>query len=54
MTEAETMRVVDFWKEQATPEYDDTFLMAPPAEDDEESADIPEGEEDPRWQAASG
>jgi S-DNA-T family DNA segregation ATPase FtsK/SpoIIIE len=52
VTEAETIRVVDFWKEQAMPEYDDTFLMAPPAEDDEESADIPEGEEDPMYQDA--
>jgi S-DNA-T family DNA segregation ATPase FtsK/SpoIIIE len=33
-------RVVDFWKEQATPEYDQSFLMAPPSDDAE-----PEGEE---------
>ncbi len=30
VTEAETNRVVDFWKEQATPEYDQSFLLAPP------------------------
>ncbi|MBV9761680.1 MAG: DNA translocase FtsK 4TM domain-containing protein [Acidobacteriaceae bacterium] len=53
VTEAETIRVVDFWKEQAMPEYDDTFLIAPPAEDgDEEGADIPEGEQDPMYEDA--
>ncbi len=31
VTEAETNQVVDFWKQQATPEYDETFLMTPPA-----------------------
>jgi len=31
---------VDFWKEQATPEYDQSFLVAPPADEVE-----PEGEE---------
>ena len=30
VTETEINRVVDFWKEQATPEYDQSFLMAPP------------------------
>ena len=30
VTEAEINRVVDFWKEQAVPEYDQTFLIAPP------------------------
>ena len=52
VTEAETSRVVDFWKEQATPEYDDTFLLAPPAEEDEETEEIPEGEQDPMYEDA--
>ncbi|HTU46197.1 MAG TPA: DNA translocase FtsK 4TM domain-containing protein [Bryobacteraceae bacterium] len=52
VTEAETIRVVDFWKEQATPEYDDTFLMAPPPEDDEENAEVFEGEQDPMYEDA--
>ena len=39
-TETEINRVVDFWKEQATPEYDQSFLVAPPSDDAE-----PEGEE---------
>jgi len=53
VTEAETSRVVDFWKEQATPEYDDTFLLAPPPEeDDEENAEVFEGEQDPMYEDA--
>ena len=35
VTETEIDRVVDFWKEQATPEYDQSFLVAPPSDDDE-------------------
>jgi len=32
VTETEINRVVDFWKEQAAPEYDQSFLIAPPTE----------------------
>ena len=35
VTETEINRVVDFWKQQAAPEYDATYLVAPPSEDDE-------------------
>ncbi len=35
VTETEINRVVDCWKEQAAPEYDATYLVAPPSEDDE-------------------
>lgn len=53
VTEAETNRVVDFWKEQATPEYDQTFLMAPPSEEGEdEDGEEFDGEEDPMYQDA--
>lgn len=52
VTEAETSRVVDFWKEQASPEYDDTFLLAPPAEPDEENDEVFEGEQDPMYEDA--
>ena len=53
VTEAETNRVVDFWKEQATPEYDQTFLMTPPSEDDEEEeGEVFDGQEDPMYQDA--
>jgi DNA segregation ATPase FtsK/SpoIIIE, S-DNA-T family len=53
VSEAETNEVVEFWKRQAEPDYDKTFLMAPPA-DDEESADGEEfdGSEDPVYQDA--
>ncbi len=36
VTETEINRVVDFWKAQAKPEYDQSYLIAPPA--DEEGA----------------
>jgi len=53
VSEAETNEVVEFWKRQAEPDYDKTFLMAPPAED-EESGDGEEfdGSEDPVYQDA--
>jgi len=35
VTETEINRVVDFWKAQAAPEYDQSLLLAPPAEDAE-------------------
>jgi len=54
VTENEINRVVDFWKEQSSPEYDQSFLIAPPT-DDEEAA--PEGEasgveQDPMYEEA--
>jgi len=53
VSEAEINEVVEFWKRQAEPEYDKTFLLAPPA-DDEESGDAEEfdGAEDPMYQDA--
>ncbi len=53
VTEPEINRVVEFWKAQATPEYDRSFLIAPPSEEDEpaEGEDIL-GEEDPLYQDA--
>jgi S-DNA-T family DNA segregation ATPase FtsK/SpoIIIE len=39
VTEAEVTAVVDFWKSQAKPEYDQSFLMAPPGEEDENAAE---------------
>jgi S-DNA-T family DNA segregation ATPase FtsK/SpoIIIE len=39
VTETEINRVVDFWKEQAKPEYDQSFLIAPPNEDGEAAGD---------------
>jgi DNA segregation ATPase FtsK/SpoIIIE, S-DNA-T family len=51
VTEAETNRVVEFWKEQAAPEYDKTFLLAPPDGGDEEGEEF-DGEQDPMYQDA--
>jgi S-DNA-T family DNA segregation ATPase FtsK/SpoIIIE len=53
VTETEINRVVDFWKEQATPEYDQSLLLAPPAEEGEapEEAGDPE-EQDPMYEEA--
>ena len=33
VSEAETNTVVEYWKQQAQPEYDKSYLMAPPSED---------------------
>ena len=52
VSEAETNRVVDFWKQQAQPEYDQTFLIAPPADDEEEGAEAIDAVEDPLYQDA--
>jgi DNA segregation ATPase FtsK/SpoIIIE, S-DNA-T family len=52
LTEAETNRIVDFWKEQAKPEYDKTFLLAPPEQDADGDAEEFEGEQDPMYQDA--
>ena len=50
VTEAETNRVVEFWKNQARPDYDQTFLLAPPAEEGEEAEGTEfEGADDPAY-----
>ncbi|HEX4594063.1 MAG TPA: DNA translocase FtsK 4TM domain-containing protein [Bryobacteraceae bacterium] len=50
VTEAETNRVVEFWKVQARPDYDQTFLLAPPADEGEEAdATEFEGGDDPAY-----
>ena len=55
VTEQETNRVVDFWKNQAEPEYDISFLMAPPSDEELEAAGGEEefdGEQDPMYEDA--
>jgi DNA segregation ATPase FtsK/SpoIIIE, S-DNA-T family len=52
VTETEINRVVDFWKEQATPEYDQSFLVAPPSVDEPETEDVPAGGQDPLFEDA--
>ncbi|MGH9667070.1 MAG: DNA translocase FtsK, partial [Bryobacteraceae bacterium] len=53
VTETEINRVVEFWKQQAAPEYDKSFLLAPP-EGTEEASEEEEfdGAEDPLYQDA--
>jgi len=53
VTENEINRVVDFWKRQAAPEYDQSYLIAPPAE--EEGAgegEVSSGDQDPMYEEA--
>jgi len=53
VTETEINRVVDFWKAQAAPEYDQSFLIAPPNEEDPEAAGEPASEDhDPMYEEA--
>ncbi len=54
VTETEIADVVDFWKKQATPEYDQSFLVAPPSEDENEAVDGDpgDGEQDPMYEDA--
>jgi S-DNA-T family DNA segregation ATPase FtsK/SpoIIIE len=54
VTESEINRVVDFWKQQAAPEYDQSFLVAPPNEDEDGAAEGEPGneEQDPMYEDA--
>ncbi len=52
VTEAEINRVVECWKAQARPDYDQTFLLAPPAEDEDPEGAEFEGGDDPAYQDA--
>jgi S-DNA-T family DNA segregation ATPase FtsK/SpoIIIE len=53
VTESEINSVVEFWKEQAAPEYDQSFLVAPPAEGEGAEGDAePAGEQDPMYEEA--
>ena len=55
VTETEINRVVDFWRAQATPDYDQSFLIAPPEEGEEQDGapvDEIDGEEDPLYRDA--
>jgi len=52
VTEAEINRVVDCWKQQATPDYDATYLVAPPSEEDETALGDLDGEQDPLYEDA--
>jgi S-DNA-T family DNA segregation ATPase FtsK/SpoIIIE len=53
VTETEIIKVVDFWKAQAKPEYDQSFLIAPPTEDAEsEPEEAGSGDQDPMYEEA--
>jgi S-DNA-T family DNA segregation ATPase FtsK/SpoIIIE len=52
VTEAEINRVVEFWKSQARPDYDQTFLQAPPTDEEAAEAAEFEGGDDPAYQDA--
>jgi S-DNA-T family DNA segregation ATPase FtsK/SpoIIIE len=52
VTEPEINRVVECWKEQAKPDYDTSFLIAPPSEDDEDGEGEELGEQDPLYREA--
>jgi S-DNA-T family DNA segregation ATPase FtsK/SpoIIIE len=53
VTEGEINQVVDFWKEQARPEYDQSYLIAPPAEGGDADAEEPaSGDQDPMYEEA--
>jgi len=53
VTETEINKVVDFWKAQAQPEYDQSYLIAPPGEEGETDAEeVGSGEQDPMYEEA--
>ncbi len=52
VTESEIIKVVDFWKDQAAPEYDQSFLIAPPSDADNPDEAEPMGEQDPMYEEA--
>ncbi|MGH9593280.1 MAG: FtsK/SpoIIIE domain-containing protein, partial [Bryobacteraceae bacterium] len=52
VSESETNRVVEFWKAQAQPEYDKTFLIAPPVDEEEGEPEESDGVQDQMYQEA--
>ncbi|HUA57788.1 MAG TPA: DNA translocase FtsK [Verrucomicrobiae bacterium] len=52
VTETEINRVTDFWKAQAKPEYDQSFLIAPPNEETDAEEEPADEEQDPMYEEA--
>lgn len=51
VTENEIVEVVDYWRNQAAPDYDQSYLIAPPSDDDDPAEEF-DGEEDPMYRDA--
>jgi S-DNA-T family DNA segregation ATPase FtsK/SpoIIIE len=49
VTETEITDVVDFWRKQSPPDYDQSYLIAPPADEEEEPDEAEAGDEDPLY-----
>jgi len=52
VTETEINRVTDFWKAQAKPEYDQSFLIAPPNEEESAEEEPVNQAQDPMYEEA--
>ncbi|MGC4048380.1 MAG: DNA translocase FtsK [Paludibaculum sp.] len=52
VTETEITDVVDFWRKQGSPDYDQSYLIAPPSDEDNDEAEEADGEEDPLYRDA--
>jgi DNA segregation ATPase FtsK/SpoIIIE, S-DNA-T family len=52
VTETEINKVVEFWKVQGKPEYDQSYLMAPPAGEGEAEPEEAAGDQDPMYEEA--
>ena len=52
VTESEIQDVVDFWKQQASPEYDQSFLIAPPEESEGAEMEAGSEDQDPQYEEA--
>ncbi|MBL0158484.1 MAG: DNA translocase FtsK [Bryobacterales bacterium] len=52
VTENEINEVVDCWRAQAQPDYDQSYLIAPPSADDDGDGEEFDGEEDPMYRDA--
>jgi S-DNA-T family DNA segregation ATPase FtsK/SpoIIIE len=52
VTENEITTVVDFWKGQAKPDYDQSYLLTPPSEDEDGETEVVDGEQDPMYEDA--
>jgi S-DNA-T family DNA segregation ATPase FtsK/SpoIIIE len=54
VTESEINGVVDFWKAQAKPDYDQSYLIAPPSDEgDADAEDVIPGDQDPMYEELS-